>query len=434
MQRPGDAGAAAAAPAATQRAPRSHRAAARHTARRDRADPVARLSLLQARRRSVRAGVDRPDLVRRGGAVRAGDPRRHILEGRHPRRRAVRAARGIRGLALHAAAAGSCAAPDGCRSVCSTQGPFGIELLKPLQLFGLDGARPDQPRDDLEHDRQRRRICRASRCPRRRAPTSTGRRALFVDVFRQPAKPAARASGAARRRCPTCTACSRAFSAPPRADDARSASTRAQAAALARRAPGRRRGARALRRGPARRRDRRRVGARHGRLGGQGGGARHRRGARNPRRSLAGRRLQPRARAEVARTGGGDRRAARGQRAAAGARPAEGRFRLDGDARAAHAADVDPRVHRRSCTTIPTSSVAQRKKFLGIITKESRATDPAHQPGARSGEDRIGQGRMGSNAGRHEGGHRGHARRDGQLFKEKNIAGRGAACPTRSRR
>ena len=38
------------------------------------------------------------------------------------------------------------------------------------------------------------------------------------------------------------------------------------------------------------------------------------------------------------------RGAARGQRAAEGARPAEGRLHVDGDARAAHAADVDPRA------------------------------------------------------------------------------------------
>ena len=59
VQRPGDAGAAQVAPPATERAPRSHRAAARHQARRDRADPVARLPVLQAGRRGLRAGVDR---------------------------------------------------------------------------------------------------------------------------------------------------------------------------------------------------------------------------------------------------------------------------------------------------------------------------------------------------------------------------------------
>ena len=64
------------------------------------------------------------------------------------------------------------------------------------------------------------------------------------------------------------------------------------------------------------RRDRRRVGARHGRVGGAGRAARHRRGARHPRRGLAGDRVQPPARAEVARARSRDRRAARGQRAA----------------------------------------------------------------------------------------------------------------------
>ena len=50
--------------------------------------------------------------------------------------------------------------------------------------------------------------------------------------------------------------------------------------------------------------------------------------------------------AEVARAGGGDSRIARGQRAPEGARPAEGRFHLDRDARAAHASHLDPRLHR----------------------------------------------------------------------------------------
>ena len=85
---------------------RPDRPAARHPARRDRADPAARLPVLQDRRRGLRAGLDRPDLVRRGGAVRAGGARRHLLEGRHAARRAGRAGGGLRGLVLHAAAAG----------------------------------------------------------------------------------------------------------------------------------------------------------------------------------------------------------------------------------------------------------------------------------------------------------------------------------------
>ena len=100
-----------------------------------------------------------------------------------------------------------------------------------------------------------------------------------------------------------------------------------------------------------------RVGARHGRLGRRGGAARPRRGAATsstrPRRCVAYSRA---ARAEVARARGGDRRAARGQRAAAGARPAEGRLHLDGHPRAAHAADLDPRVLRDPAATTPSST------------------------------------------------------------------------------
>ena len=106
LQRPGDAGAAAAAAAAADRAPGPHRAAARHPARRDRAGPAARLPLLPARGRGLRAGLDRPDLVRGGGAVRPGGARRHLLEGRHAPRRAVGAGRRLRRVVLHAAAAG----------------------------------------------------------------------------------------------------------------------------------------------------------------------------------------------------------------------------------------------------------------------------------------------------------------------------------------
>ena len=86
--------------------PRPHRPAARHPARRDRLHPAARLPLLQDRGRGLRAGLDRPDLVRRGGAVRAGRARRHLLEGRHAPRRAGRPRRRLRGLVLHPAAAG----------------------------------------------------------------------------------------------------------------------------------------------------------------------------------------------------------------------------------------------------------------------------------------------------------------------------------------
>ena len=91
------------------------------------------------------------------------------------------------------------------------------------------------------------------------------------------------------RSAPSCCRCSARFLGPERAAARSSATTRARA---------RRRGsldelaadarARALRREPARRRHRRRLGARHGRLGRAGGAARHRRGDDDPRRGLAG--------------------------------------------------------------------------------------------------------------------------------------------------
>ena len=85
------------------------RLAARDPPRRDRDDRAARLSVFPARRRSVRAGLDRAHLVRRRRAVRAGGARRHLLERRDAPRRARGAHRRLRRVALHAAAAGVCA-------------------------------------------------------------------------------------------------------------------------------------------------------------------------------------------------------------------------------------------------------------------------------------------------------------------------------------
>jgi Na+/proline symporter len=68
----------------------------------------------------------------------------------------------------------------------------------------------------------------------------------------------------------------------------------------------------AVRRVTARRCHRQRFGARHGRLGRQGGAAQYRRGHAHPRRGLAAPHLQPRAGAQVARTDCGDARIAGG--------------------------------------------------------------------------------------------------------------------------
>ena len=222
-------------------------------------------------------------------------------------------------------------------------GPFGIELLKPLALFGLTGL------DQITHAMiwsmianvgvyvvvslsrlaDGRRASPGERV-RRRVP-ARGRRRAVLARDGVGAGSAQRARALSRRGC--------------RRHGVRRVRARPRPA-LARRQSACRRGVRALRRDAARRGDRRGFRARHGGLRGQGGRADARRGARDSRRGVAGRRLQPQARAEVARARGRDGRAPRGQRAPEGARPAQGRLHLDGDARAAHAAHLDPRVLR----------------------------------------------------------------------------------------
>src|SRR3712207_8688932 len=66
-----------------RRAARPERAGARDPPRRDRAGAAARLPLLLAGGRGLRARLDRPRLLRGGGAVRPCHPRWHLLEGRH---------------------------------------------------------------------------------------------------------------------------------------------------------------------------------------------------------------------------------------------------------------------------------------------------------------------------------------------------------------
>ena len=151
---------------------RPHRPAALYPARRDRADPAARLPLLQDRGRSLRAGVDRPDLVRRGGAVRARGARRHLLEGRHAPRRAGGTERGVRGLVLHPAAAGVRAL-----RVAADRLPRARAVRRRAAQAARAVRRgrpgPDHPRHDLEHGGQHRRLRRGvadARARRRGAP------------------------------------------------------------------------------------------------------------------------------------------------------------------------------------------------------------------------------------------------------------------------
>src|SRR5208282_4791828 len=70
-------------PGAVRRRKRPVAPAAADPARLDRGDRAAGLCLLSLCRRSLRAGVDRTDLVCRGGAICAGDARRPVLEAGH---------------------------------------------------------------------------------------------------------------------------------------------------------------------------------------------------------------------------------------------------------------------------------------------------------------------------------------------------------------
>src|SRR3954447_22178510 len=91
-------------------------------------------------------------------------------------------------------------------------------------------------------------------------------------------------------------------------------------------------------------RDRGRLGPDHGGLGRAGRGDRARGPDGDPGRGVPAHGLQPAARAEVGGARARDGRAQGGLRPAAPARPAQGRVRGHGEPRAAHAADLDPLV------------------------------------------------------------------------------------------
>ena len=73
----------------------------------------------------------------------------------------------------------------GCRSACSSTDRSASSCCKPLQLFGLSGLDQITPRDDLEHDRQHRRLRRACRCRSSQSADEHRQASLFVDVFKQ---------------------------------------------------------------------------------------------------------------------------------------------------------------------------------------------------------------------------------------------------------
>ena len=88
--------------AASPREERPDRAAPHRPAGGDRGDPVAGLSLLPDQRALRRARRHRPHLLRRRGAVPAGDHRRHLLARRDREGRACRPSLRVRPLDLHA--------------------------------------------------------------------------------------------------------------------------------------------------------------------------------------------------------------------------------------------------------------------------------------------------------------------------------------------
>ena len=334
--------------AAPQRAAGPLGAAPRHPPRRDRRDPAARLRLLPRRRRGLRAGLHRPHLVRRGGAVRAGDPRRHLLEAAAPA-----PARWPGSRAGFAVWAYTLLLPSFAKSGWL---PASFLDRRPLRHRAAAGRSSSSGSPGSTRSR--------TRCSGACSPTS----ACYVGVSLR--RPAGRRARRARRRCSsTSSAHARASERSrlwrgsasvqdllpllgplPRAGAGARGVPRLRAAAR-RRARSttlpRRRRPGPLRRDAARRRHRRRLGARHGRLGGPGGAARARRGDGHPRRGLAGARLQPRARAEVARARGRDRASCAPP--TSGCRSSTGMkddFMSTRHPRAAHAAHLDPRVLR----------------------------------------------------------------------------------------
>ena len=265
---------------------------------------AARLCLCAPDRRILRAGDDRPRLVRGGDAVRAGDRRRHLLERRHQGGRGRRADRRLPAVDLYAAAAVLRALGLDRRELSSSIGPFGLAALKPYALFGLAGL------DPIAHATIWTMLVNVGLFVGVSLLTSQSiiersQAVQFVDIFkrvggsraglaqpRDDRRPAATARPLHRggaRECGSCASRARARAAPARPGS------------------GRFRG-RLLCGAAACRGDRRGVRPHHGRVGVARGDARHRRGRADPRRGLAARRLFAPARAEIARARGGDRR------------------------------------------------------------------------------------------------------------------------------
>ena len=190
-------------------------AAARHPARRHRADPAARLSLLPARRA-------KPTRWSRSASSRS--PRSRSSRRRSSAASTGKAARGAGALAglaggLRWSGSTRCCcrrspARAGCRSASSSDGPFGIDLLKPLAAVRARRARPDHALPVLEHARQRRLPTSACRSSAAQSAAEHSQATLFVDVFKQPAAGGARFWRGTRLGRRLCRRCSAASSAP----------------------------------------------------------------------------------------------------------------------------------------------------------------------------------------------------------------------------
>ena len=318
LQRSGGARAAAGALPGDQPAPRPAAADIDHPPRGHPAPAAPGLRLFPAGRRVLPSGQHRPDLLLRRRPVRAGDPGRPLLEGGQSRRRHGRAVRRRRGLALHAGAADPGDGWAGRRRNRERR-PIRDRAASPPGVAGPVRAGARQPRRGLEPWRQSQpgRAVRAARPPEQ-SRADAGRAVRRGRPATRPGRGVARRGhrgGAARVADPLL-------------------------------GPGSRR--HGLRHGPAParpgagagRRGRRHVGsvgrapacpchwlgqcAGDGGLGGARRGHRPRRSDADPRRDLAGDRVQPEAGAEVGSARAGHRGAARGQRAPAPARPAQG--------------------------------------------------------------------------------------------------------------
>ena len=129
---------------------------------------------------------DRSDLVRRSGAVRPGDPRWPVLEGRDEARRHRGARRRLRGLGLHAAAAVPGPRPAGCRPSFAGRGPLRARHPGPVRAVRARRSRHRQPLDAVEHAGQHRPVRRAVAGRAGPTPPSTSRRRCSSTCSRRP--------------------------------------------------------------------------------------------------------------------------------------------------------------------------------------------------------------------------------------------------------